>query len=93
MRHHKSTKKRTLRKDSAYAFDAAWVIALALNASFASGTTYDKLLHRDSAQVFQIKDGIEKANFQGLTVSTAVSRSSEIQYLLVDLSVYTYIAD
>ncbi|XP_068723157.1 gamma-aminobutyric acid type B receptor subunit 2-like [Montipora capricornis] len=77
LRHHKSAKERTLRKDSAYAFDAAWVIALALNASFASGTTYDKLLHRDSAQVFQIKDGIEKANFQGLTGSVRFDQKRE----------------
>ena len=32
-----------LRKDSAYPFDAAWVIALTLNASMADGLTYERL--------------------------------------------------
>lgn len=77
-------KQKDLRKDSAYAFDAAWVIALALNASFADNMRYDKLLNRDLGEVSIIRDGIQQVDFQGLTVRTASSSSSVI-YLVVDL--------
>lgn len=64
-----------LRKDSAYAFDSAWVVALALNASFANGMQYDQLLNRKYSQVFAIRKGIENTNFQGITVSARVFTS------------------
>lgn len=60
---------RRLRKDSAYAFDAAWVIALTLNASMANGLTYDKLNKRTYEEVYLIKNWIKNTNFQGITVS------------------------
>jgi len=66
---------KKLRKDSAYAFDAAWIIALALNASFANGMRYEKLLNRGFKEVFAIKNGIQNANFDGITVSNSFSWS------------------
>ena len=58
-----------LRKNSAYAFDVAWVIALALNAAFTDGMTYESLQKRTYREVRLIKKWIERTNFQGLTVS------------------------
>ena len=58
-----------LRKDSAYAFDVAWVIALTLNASMADGLTYERLNKRTWKEVRLIKKWIGKTNFQGITVS------------------------
>ena len=40
-----------IRKDSAYAFDAAWVIALTLNSSMADGLTYERLNKRTYEEV------------------------------------------
>lgn len=65
-------KQKNPRYDSAYVFDAAWVIALALNASLANDMTYDKLLDRGFDEVFAIRNGIEQVDFQGLTVRTAI---------------------
>jgi len=65
---------RKLRKDSAYAFDAAWIIALALNASFTNGMRYEKLLNRGFKEIFAIKNGIQNTNFEGITVSNSFSR-------------------
>ncbi|XP_029189059.2 gamma-aminobutyric acid type B receptor subunit 2-like isoform X5 [Acropora millepora] len=61
------SKQRNPRNDSAYVFDAAWVIALALNASLANNMTYEKLLDRSFREVFSIRDGIQQVDFQGLT--------------------------
>ena len=58
-----------LKKDSAYAFDVAWVIALTLNASMADGLTYERLNKRTWKEVRLIKKWIGKTNFQGITVS------------------------
>ena len=58
-----------LRKDSAYAFDVAWVIALTLNAAFTDGMTYESLQKRTYKEVRLIKKWIERTNFQGITVS------------------------
>ena len=58
-----------IRKNSAYAFDVAWVIALALNASMADGLTYEKLNKRTYEEVRLIKKGIRNTTFEGITVS------------------------
>lgn len=58
-----------LRKDSAYAFDVAWVIALTLNASMANGLTYERLNKRSYDEVALIKKWIRNTNFEGITVS------------------------
>ena len=58
-----------LRKISAYAFDAAWAIALTLNASFADGMTYEKLQKPTYKEVRLLRKWIDKINFQGITVS------------------------
>ena len=58
-----------LKKDSAYAFDVAWVIALTLNASIVDGLTYERLNKRTWKEVRLIKKWIGKTNFQGITVS------------------------
>ena len=58
-----------LRKDSAYAFDGAWVIALTLNASMADGLTYERLNKRTWEEVHLIKKWIGNTNFEGITVS------------------------
>ena len=58
-----------LRKESAYAFDVAWVIALTLNATMADGLTYERLKKRTYDGVGLIKKWIRKTNFEGITVS------------------------
>ncbi|CAH3160478.1 unnamed protein product [Porites evermanni] len=60
-------KHNNLRKDSAYAFDSAWVVAIALDSAFAKGMKYEKLLNRKSKQVAAIRSGIQNVNFAGLT--------------------------
>lgn len=68
--HQLNTKSQeNMRKDSAYAFDAAWIIALALNTSFANGMTYKQLLRRGDTEVVTIREGIQSTKFQGITVS------------------------
>lgn len=68
VRLNNNTRPVRLRKDSAYAFDVAWVIALTLNASFADGMTYENLQKRTWKEVRLIKKWIENTNFQGITV-------------------------
>ena len=58
-----------LSKNSAYAFDVAWVIALTLNATMADGMTYEKLNKRTQDEVLLIRKWIENTNFEGITVS------------------------
>ncbi|CAH3136026.1 unnamed protein product [Porites lobata] len=60
-------KNNNLRKDSAYAFDSAWVVAMALDSAFAKGMKYEKLLNRKFKQVVAIRSGIQNVNFAGLT--------------------------
>jgi len=57
-----------LTKFTAYAFDAAWVIVLALNASMADGLTYERLKKRTRHEVRLIKKWIRNTNFEGITV-------------------------
>ena len=57
------------RKNSAYAFDVAWVIALTLSASMADGLTYERLNKRTYEEVRLIKKWIKNTNFEGITVS------------------------
>jgi len=64
----KSISNPKLRKDSSYAFDVAWVIALALNATMADGLTYERLNNRTHEEVFLIKKWIRNTNFEGITV-------------------------
>ena len=59
---------KRLRKNSAYAFDVAWVIALTLNAAMADGLTYEKLNKRTWEEVNLIKKWIKNTNFEGITV-------------------------
>ena len=59
---------KRLRKDSAYAFDVAWVIALTLNATMADGMTYKKLNKRTWEEVNLIKKWMKNTNFEGITV-------------------------
>ena len=67
-----------LRKDSAYAFDVAWVIALTLNAAMADGMTYEKLNKRTYEEVRLIKKWIKNTNFQGITVSKKNEKNGNI---------------
>lgn len=67
-----------LRKDSAYAFDVAWVIALTLNAAMADGMTYEKLNKRTYEEVSLIKKWIKNTNFQGITVSKKNEKNGNI---------------
>lgn len=66
--------RNSLTKNSAYAFDSAWVVAMALNFSLANGLTYEKLLNRGSREAVKIRNGIQKVNFPGVTVSALILR-------------------
>lgn len=68
-----------LRKNSAYAFDVAWVIALTLNASMADGLTYEKLNKREYEEVNLIKKWIKNTSFEGITVSKKNEERGDIQ--------------
>lgn len=68
-----------LRKESAYAFDVAWVIALTLNATMADGLTYERLKKRTYDGVELIKKWIRKTNFEGITVSKKNEKYEDIQ--------------
>ncbi|CAH3135995.1 unnamed protein product [Porites lobata] len=68
-----------LRKDSAYAFDSAWVIAMALDSAFAKGMKYEKLLNRKFKHVAAIRSGIQNINFAGLTVSITYDNMTDFE--------------
>lgn len=68
-----------LRKNSAYAFDVAWVIALTLNASMADGLTYEKLNKRAYEEANLIKKWIKNTSFEGITVSKKNEERGDIQ--------------
>ena len=68
----KLNKNKSLRKESAYAFDVAWIIALTLNASLASGLGYENLHTPDYNYSRRMKQLIRKISFQGLTVSKSL---------------------
>ena len=57
-----------LGKNSAYAFDAAWVIALTVNASIADGLTYERLKKPKFDEIHLIKKWMRNINFEGITV-------------------------
>ena len=71
-----------LRKDSAYAFDAALVIALALNASMTDGLTYERLNKRAYEEVAMIKKWIRNTNFEGITVSKRKTKRDKTKFHL-----------
>ena len=72
---------KRLRKNSAYAFDVAWVIALTLNATMADGLTYEKLNKRTWEGVNLIKKWIKNTSFEGITVrKTRKWRYSKIDF-------------
>jgi len=66
-----------LRKDSAYAFDVAWVIALTLNATMADGLTYERLNKRTYEEVLLIKKWIRNTNFEGITGPVRFDKNRE----------------
>lgn len=68
----KLNKNKSLRKESAYAFDVAWIIALTLNASLANGLEYENLHTPDYKYPLGMKQLIRKISFQGLTVSKSL---------------------
>ena len=61
-------KHKLLRKDSAYAFDVAWIIALTLNASLASGLEYENLHTPSYLYPYKMRKLIKATSFEGLTV-------------------------
>ena len=63
---------KNLIKDSSYAFDATWIIAMALNAFLDNETKYEILLNPSRADVIPIRREIQKVNFSGLTVSDSI---------------------
>ena len=74
-----------LRKESAYAFDVAWVIALTLNATMADGLTYERLHNRAYDEVQLIKKWIKNTNFEGITVS---EKARKMTYSTIDFPEY-----
>ena len=70
-----------LTKDSAYAFDGTWIIAVALNAFLDNETKYEILLNPTAADVLPIKGEVQKVNFQGLTVSDIIFLWSYSEFL------------
>ena len=76
-----------LRKVTAYAFDTAWVIALALNASMADGLTYERLKKPTWDDIWLIKKCIGNTNFEGITVG--VRGRNNFTFSWVDTSAST----
>lgn len=81
-------KRNNLRKDSAYAFDSAWVIAMALDSAFAKGMKYeDLLINRKFKQVLAIRSGIQNINFAGLTVSIIYHNTADFELSIFLISI------
>ena len=80
-------KNNNLRKDSAYAFDSAWVVAMALDSAFAKGMKYEKLLNRKFKQVVAIRSGIQNINFAGLTVSIIYDNTAYFELSVLSISI------
>ena len=80
---------KRLRKNSAYAFDVAWVIALTLSASMADGLTYERLNKRTGEEVRLIKKWIKNTNFEGITVSNRKKMKQSCTFSWVDTSMST----
>lgn len=76
-----------LRKDSAYAFDSAWVVAIALDSAFAKGMKYEKLLNRKFKQVAAIRSGIQNVNFAGLTVSIIYDNTADFELSVLSICI------
>ena len=83
-------KHNNLRKDSAYAFDSAWVVAMALDSAFAKGMKYEKLLNRKFKQVAAIRSGIQNINFAGLTVSIIYDNTTDFELSVLSISIICY---
>lgn len=80
-------KHNNLRKDSAYAFDSAWVVAMALDSAFAKGMKYEELLNRKFKQVAAIRSGIQNINFAGLTVSIIYDNTTDFELYVLSISI------
>ena len=80
-------KHNNLRKDSAYAFDSAWVVAMALDSAFAKGMKYEELLNRKFKQVAAIRSGIQNINFAGLTVSINYDNTTDFELCVLSISI------
>ena len=80
-------KHNNLRKDSAYAFDSAWVVAMALDSAFAKGMKYEKLLNRKFKQVVAIRSGIQNINFAGLTVSIIYDNTADFELSVLSIRI------
>jgi len=80
-------KHNNLRKDSAYAFDSAWVVAMALDSAFSKGMKYEKLLNRKFKQVAAIRSGIQNINFAGLTVSIIYDNTTDFELSVLSISI------
>ena len=80
-------KHNNLRKDSAYAFDSAWVVAMALDSAFAKGMKYEKLLNRKFKQVVAIRSGIQNVNFPGLTVSIIYDNTADFELSVLSIRI------
>ena len=80
-------KHNNLRKDSAYAFDSAWVVAMALDSAFAKGMKYEKLLNRKFKQVVAIRNGVQNINFPGLTVSIIYDNTADFELSVLSISI------
>ena len=76
-----------LRKDSAYAFDSAWVVAMALDSAFAKGMKYEELLNRKFKQVAAIRSGIQNINFAGLTVSINYDNTTDFELCVLSITI------
>ena len=80
-------KNNNLRKDSAYAFDSAWVVAMALDSAFAKGMKYEKLLNRKFKPVVAIRNVVQNINFAGLTVSIIYDNTADFELSVLSLRI------
>ena len=74
-------------RNSAYAFDSAWVVAMALDSAFAKGMKYENLLNRKLKQVVAIRSGIQNINFAGLTVSIIYDNTADFGLNVLSISI------
>ena len=64
--------------DSTYTFDAAWAIALTLNASVAAGMKYEDLQNRGSRIILRLRDLMQSVSFEGITVSQHIAQQPDM---------------
>ena len=74
-------------RNSAYAFDSAWVVAMALDSAFAKGMKYEELLNRKFKQVAAIRSGIQNINFAGLTVSIIYDNMTDFELSVLSIGI------